>query len=76
MEPQPAILRSSLGFQKCWKSSIFVQRFIITFKSASSARRPKKVLEQLTGNVYEPGHRWIQHKEAHNRHVYAILPTS
>ena len=43
--------------------------------SGESVRRVKKVLEQRTGNVYELGHRWTQHKEAHNRHVYAVLPT-
>ena len=43
--------------------------------STESVRRVKKVLEQRTGNVYNLGHRWTQHKEAHNRHVYAVLPT-
>ena len=43
--------------------------------SGESVRRVKKVLEQRTGNVYELGHRWTRRKEAHNRHVYSVLPT-
>jgi len=29
-----------------------------------------KVLEERTGNVYELGHRWTQHKEAHNIYIF------
>ena len=38
--------------------------------SDESVSRVKKVLEQRTGNVYELGHRWTQHKEAHNIYIF------
>lgn len=40
-----------------------------------STARIKKVLAQRTGDNYTRGHRWILNKEAHNRHVYSVLPT-
>ena len=40
-----------------------------------STARIKKVLTKRTGEKYERGHRWTLRKEAHNRHVYSVLPT-
>lgn len=40
-----------------------------------SNARIRATLDQRTGNLYDLGHRWNSKKEAHNRHVYAVLPT-
>jgi len=43
--------------------------------SGQSTARVRKVLNKRTGAIFELGHRWNIRKEAHNRHVYEILPT-
>ena len=43
--------------------------------SGQSAARVRKVLDKRTGAIYELGHRWQQHTEAHNKQVFEILPT-
>jgi hypothetical protein len=44
-------------------------------QSGESIARVRKVLEQRTGNMHQLGHRWTVNKGAHNKHVYAVLPT-
>ena len=44
-------------------------------QTGESTVRIRKVLGKRTGDNYSLGHKWSQHKEAHNRHVFAILPT-
>ena len=43
--------------------------------SGESTARVREVLEQRTGDMHLLGHRWSQRKEAHNRHVFEVLPT-
>ena len=47
----------------------------VHYQTGESIARIRKVLGKRTGDNYSLGHKWSQHKEAHNRHVYAILPT-
>ena len=43
--------------------------------AGESNARIRSTLDHRTGNLYDLGHRWSLKKEAHNRHVYAVLPT-
>ena len=47
----------------------------VHYQTGESTTRIRKVIAKWTGGNYNLGHRWTQHKEAHNRHVYAVLPT-
>ena len=44
-------------------------------QTGESTARIKKVLTRRTGDNYDLGHRWVKKIEAHNRHVYSVLPT-
>ena len=44
-------------------------------RSGQSVVRVRKVLNKRTGSIYQLGHRWQQHTEAHNKQVFEILPT-
>ena len=44
-------------------------------QTGESTARIKKVLARRTGDDYDLGHRWVKKIEAHNRHVYSVLPT-
>ena len=54
------------------KSKIVQGAHELCGKSTAAVR---KVLDKRTGPIFELGHRWDKRKEAHNRHVYEILPT-
>jgi len=44
-------------------------------RSGQSVVRVRKVLNKRTGSIYQLGHRWQLHTEAHNKQVFEILPT-
>ena len=54
------------------KSKIVQKAHELSGKSSANVR---KVLDKRTGEIFELGHRWRTRKQAHNRHVYEILPT-
>ena len=75
LDEDAAIIRTILALIKdgtVTKAKIIKEAHEI---SGESTARVKKVLEKRTGAIYRFGHRWSQHNEAHNRHVFAVLPT-